>query len=195
MVANVDSGDAAWVRVLARSTLVVTGVGCAALAVALYVPGLTSQWLMELVGRIPLLGMVGVQLLAALHAYRNRKVYVLGALSLSLVVGATFVLSFFLIARGLPMRVPTIVEHYFIVPLGLVAGSIPVTPNGLGTFEAAINALYQIVPSGADVLEGTGTLATLAHRVAMMAVGAVGVLFYVSQRGEMLARRNAVEQQ
>jgi uncharacterized membrane protein YbhN (UPF0104 family) len=85
--------------------------------------------------------------------------------------------------------VPSLLEHYFVLPMALAAGSIPITPNGLGTLELAVNKLYQVVPSGATISPCTGTLAALAHRVAMLVVGVAAVVFYVAQRSDLREER------
>lgn len=181
-------GDpATTVAVLCRLTLITTAVGATAILLVLFHPGFTGDWLVRLVGRVPLIGAIGVQFVAALAAYRDRKRQLLAAFLLSVVVDTFFIVSMYLVASGLPIRVPTLGEHFLVVPLALVAGSIPITPSGLGTLELAVNALYQVVPSGVEIVDGTGTIVTLAHRVGMMIVASIGVLFYASQRSRRTA--------
>ena len=86
------------------------------------------------------------------------------------------------IAGPLP---PTFAQHLLIVPVANMAGAIPATPSGLGTLEAAAEALYQAVPRNPGIAPGDGTLVALAHRVTMIAVAVIGMAYYVSQRSEL----------
>jgi hypothetical protein len=190
MVIDVGPVESTAVTVLFRLTLICTAVGWGGFALVLILPSFGNGRWMNLVERIPVVGTVGLQLVLSLAAYRNHKLELLKAFLLSVVVDTFFIVSFFLVAAGLPMHVPTLTEHFFVVPLSLVAGSIPITPSGLGTLEAAVEALYQIVPSDVAITPGTGTIAALAHRVGMMLVAAIGVAFYVSQRTAVSAEVN-----
>jgi hypothetical protein len=190
MVIDVGPVESTAVTVLFRLTLICTAVGWGGFALVLFLPSFGNGRWMNLVERIPVVGTVGLQLVLSLAAYRNHKLELLKAFLLSVVVDTFFIVSFFLVAAGLPMHVPTLTEHFFVVPLSLVAGSIPITPSGLGTLEAAVEALYQIVPSDVAITSGTGTIAALAHRVGMMLVAAIGVAFYVSQRTAVSAEIN-----
>jgi uncharacterized membrane protein YbhN (UPF0104 family) len=80
-----------------------------------------------------------------------------------------------------------------IVPAANMAGAIPATPSGLGTLEAAVEALYQAVPGNSGILPGDGTLVALAHRVTMIAVAMIGMIYYLSQRAELSDVLNEVE--
>jgi hypothetical protein len=66
-----------------------------------------------------------------------------------------------------------------------MVGAIPATPNGLGTKEAAVDLLYRTIPSGKNIVEGVGTMVTLAHRVTEMAVAILGLIYYLSHRKEV----------
>lgn len=61
----------------------------------------------------------------------------------------------------------------FLIPLGDVANSLPLTPGGLGVGEAAFGALFSLagLPHGADIL--------LGWRVVTILVGLLGLLFYL----------------
>jgi uncharacterized membrane protein YbhN (UPF0104 family) len=193
LVMGLDRTSSTAVILLCRVTVGCTVVACAGLAVVLFLPGITGDRVVRLAGRIPLAGPIAVQLISALQAYRSRKRMLLWAFLLSVVVDTFFIVSFYFIGRGLPVRAPTMAEHFFIVPLSVAAGAIPITPSGFGTLEAAMEALYQAVPSGATVTPGDGTIVTLAHRVGMMIVAAIGLLFYITQRAELRKEVESVE--
>jgi hypothetical protein len=81
-----------------------------------------------------------------------------------------------------------------IIPVTLLAGAIPATPNGLGTLEAAAEALYRQIPLESGVIHGDGTMVALAQRVTMIAVAVVGMIYYLSRRGNLSKVIHDVEQ-
>ena len=88
----------------------------------------------------------------------------------------------------MPVHAPTFAQHLLIVPVANMAGAIPATPSGLGDAgSGGRSALYQAVPGNSGIVPGDGTLVALAHRVTMIAVAMIGMVYYVSQRAELQA--------
>lgn len=156
------------------------GLACAALL--LFAPALTGPRLIDWGRSIPLVGTILSRLLGAARAYRDQKQMLLNACLISFAVDLLYVVSFFLVARGLAVRAPTFVEHLMIVPVASLAGAIPITPAGLGTLELATDRLYDAMPG---VETGVGTIVTLAHRLTMVAVAVLGLIYYFAYRAEV----------
>lgn len=171
------------VAALCNAVYFLTALGAAAFCLLL-VKGFTGGRATQIASRVPIIGQHAVRLIAAVRIYRSRLPVVFVALAMSLGVHSLLTLSIFCIARGFPSAAPTLAEHFFIVPISMVAGAIPITPNGLGTFELAIENLYQIVPQVA-VAPGTGTVTALGYRVVTLGVAAVGGLVYLASRREI----------
>jgi glycosyltransferase 2 family protein len=95
------------------------------------------------------------------------------------------------VAHGLPGVVPSAAEHFLIVPLSNVAGAIPITPNGLGTFELAMDSLYVFLGGDRGVVQGTGTIVALGYRFTNIAVAAGAAVYYVSASGGLAGLRVA----
>ncbi|MFG0262618.1 MAG: lysylphosphatidylglycerol synthase transmembrane domain-containing protein, partial [Novipirellula sp. JB048] len=81
-----------------------------------------------------------------LRMFQHHPIAFLISILMSLGVHAAMILSMYLIARGLYADPPTLVEHFVIVPIGMLAAAMPITPAGLGVYEATIAWLYKIVP-------------------------------------------------
>lgn len=171
------------VRILCRLALLATGVGGLAVLMLL-VPGFTSGAVSEFLTSLPKCGPLLGKLITAVRIYRRKWGVVVLALAMSLFSHGLFALSLYLIAAAMFTHVPTLWEHFFIVPLGLVAGALPFTPAGFGTFEFAIEKLYQLVPttSPADV---SGVLVALVYRLMTILVASLGMLVYWSSRSEV----------
>ncbi len=181
------------VALLCKAVLLATAIGIGGICLLL-TPGMSGTRISGWAAAVPWVGTTMAQLINAVRAYREQKMLLLAATLVCLVVDVLFVFSFFLIASGLPMEAPSFADHLFVVPLSAMAGAIPATPNGLGTMEAAVDALYQAVPSGANGSPGDGTLATLAHRLAMMAVASIGLFYYLSQRADLRRAVTEIEE-
>jgi hypothetical protein len=182
--------------VLCNLILLATAVGWGGTLLLLFVPALLGPKLIGWVESVPWVGPTIHRLIDAVRAYRDQKPRLLAAGALSLVVDLLFVLSFYLVARGLPVHAPSLAQHLVIVPVANMAGALPLTPSGLGTMEAAAEVLYRAVPGGEASVPGDGTLVTLGHRVTMMAVALLGLLIYASQRAkwrDMIAEAEEME--
>jgi uncharacterized membrane protein YbhN (UPF0104 family) len=173
------------VALLCRTILLATAIAFVGTAFLLFVPALTGEWIRGLAGRVPLVGATGARLIGAVEAYRDQKGQLFKAAAIGLVVDALFVLSFYLVAQGLPVHAPTLAQHMFIVPVANMAGAIPATPSGLGTLEAAVEALYQAVSAGTEIAKGDGTLVALGQRLTMIAVATIGMTYYLSHRAKL----------
>jgi uncharacterized protein (TIRG00374 family) len=169
-------------RGLCQLILVSTAGGLVAVALLVFVPSFTGPRIVDWARAIPLLGSTIARLLTAAGTYRNQKQMLLHAGAVSFLVDLLYVASFFLVARGLPMRAPTFAEHLVIVPVASLAGAIPITPAGLGTLELATDKLYSAMH---NVEQGVGTIVTLAHRLTMAAVAVVGLVYYFAYRAEV----------
>ncbi len=96
-------------------------------------------------GRIPKVGPVILQISEAMLAYRRRALTLLGALVISVVVHGLYVSVLRLLGLGLVGDlVPTNVLMV-VVPLALAAGTLPLTPGGIGVTEVAIDEILEWV--------------------------------------------------
>jgi hypothetical protein len=71
--------------------------------------------------------------------------------------------------------VPSLMEHFVLVPLGLVMQAIIPTPGGAGAGEWGFGALYVLF--GAS--EAAGVLGSLVQRVFAWVLGLVGYVVYL----------------
>lgn len=183
-VAILFGGRSGWdadVRTMCNLTLVATVAGTVAIAVVL-LPGWDRSSLMKTAYRIPKIGHVLQRLANALQVYRGKRGMVALVATISLAVHVAFATSLYLSAAAIFPQHPTMTDHFIIVPLSLTAGALPLAPAGLGTFEAAMKILYQVIPSQGG---GDGFLVALVFRVTTIAIAAVGVVYYWLGRREV----------
>jgi hypothetical protein len=110
-----------------------------------------------------------------------------GSVALAMVISwagfVGFVLSFYFWAHVLwdgkaDNPLPTLTQHFLLVPVGLIIMAMPLFPGGAGIGEAGFGALYgwfRCEPAG-------GVLGTLVWRVNTWVLGLFGYLVYLQMR-------------
>lgn len=169
--------------VVRNTTFVATFVGGLGLAFVLS-PGFTTGPLAEMLGKIPKLGHLLQELIAAIRAYRRQPGLLLATGVIGLGVHALIAVAVYWLAVGFFPDAPTLSEHLVIVPLSNLVGALPFTPAGLGTYEIAMETLYRIVPANPSV---PGVTVALLYRLLTIGVAAIGVVVYWTSRREFAA--------
>nr|WP_315852699.1 lysylphosphatidylglycerol synthase transmembrane domain-containing protein [Allorhodopirellula solitaria] len=98
------------------------------------------------------------------------------SLLMSVCVQGLFVLSMYLIATSMYASPPTLAEHFVIVPIGMLASALPITPAGIGVLEVTIETLYHLVPARAT--DASGTLVALVFELVKLVIAGFGMIFY-----------------
>lgn len=166
------------VRVLCKVILATAAVCWSVAALLLAVPALSGENVTRWASSIPVVGNIATRLLGTVRTYRMQRRALASAFSISVVMAISFVTSFYMCARGLPVHEPTWSEHLVIVPTAALVGAIPITPSGLGTTELAFKELYKAMPGGDKSRDADGTMVALARRATEIAVALVGLVFY-----------------
>jgi uncharacterized membrane protein YbhN (UPF0104 family) len=134
-------------------------------------------------GRLPKVGHSAAEFWRAVWMYRCRQKSVALALLISWVGFIGFVGAFYCCARALwdgdlAQPVPSLLQHFLIVPMGLVIQAIPGSPGGAGIGELGFGILYQWFGYSA----GLGQMSTLLQRVITWTLGFLGYLIYARMR-------------
>lgn len=170
------------------TTLVVSLAAIGTIGIALLMtPALTGPRMRERLQKIPGAGHTLARLFGAADAYRHERRYLFVAIAIACCTHLCLVSAIWLIGQGLPITAPTLAATFLVGPLSLCAGAIPLTPAGLGTFEAAMNQLYQSVGS----LPGDGLLVAICYRAMTYVVAGIGAVYYITARKKV---REALEE-
>ena len=115
--------------------------------------------------------------------YRKRPGAILAALGLSLVghTGWVFMFHFAIQTFETPNaseNLGTLVHHFMIVPVGLVARALIPTPGGIGGGEAVYGKLYEMIGRPAS----NGIMGSLAQRIVEWTLGLVGAIVFTRMR-------------
>jgi uncharacterized membrane protein YbhN (UPF0104 family) len=162
--------------------------------------GLLPSWRAERFAgrleRLPKVGGTAAELWRAGWMYRCRPRAVFGVLALSWIGHVGFVFLFYCAALTLWQpdsgeQIPTLTQHFLIVPIGLVIQAAPFFPGGAGIGELGFGLLYQWLGCS----EASGVLGSLVQRVINWTLGLLGYLTYLRMRATLQSALNREEDQ
>ncbi len=137
--------------------------------------------------RLPRVGGSAAEFWRAVWMYRCRQATVAAVLGLSWIGHVGFVFAFWCSANVLwnPElgAIPSLAEHFLLVPIGLVVQALVPTPGGAGGGEWGFGALYKVFGCS----EVNGVLGSLVKRVFDWLYGLIGYLVYLRMRGTLPA--------
>jgi hypothetical protein len=164
-------------KTMATLIAIFAAVGTLGIGV-LMTPVFTRPRMREAAGRVPGIGATLVKLIDAAAAYRSHRTYLFAAIFAACCTHTLLVTAIWLTGRGLPLDAPNLGATFLVGPMSLTAGAIPLTPSGLGTFEAAMEELYRLVGSSA----GVGASVAITYRAMTYVMAGVGAIYYISAR-------------
>jgi uncharacterized protein (TIRG00374 family) len=184
-LSNISVRDPAQLAAVRTLCWVTVGLAIAGtigiIVVALPTFGTSPLW--EALQRVPRLGPIVERVTTAIKIYRNRPGLMGGIGVMSLATHCLFVLSVYAVARGLYTETPTLGMHFVVVPIAMVANTLPL-PGGIGAFEASLDFLYAgVSPPGAPPQQGF--VVALGYRFCTLLVALIGVVFYLTRRREV----------
>jgi uncharacterized protein (TIRG00374 family) len=162
---------------MGRTVIGLALVGTAGIAM-LMTPAFTGPSVRGWAGRLPAIGHTLQRLIDAAAAYRNSRRYLFAGIAIACATHTLLVTSIWLIGLGLPVKAPDLTTTFVVGPLSLAAGAVPITPSGLGVFEAALGQLFKAV----GLAEGDGYLVGLTSRVMTYVMAALGAVYYLNAR-------------
>ena len=165
-----------------KTVVVLTIVGGLGILLLL-LPSQFTDWLFEPMSKWPLVGNVVIRVRAALALYRKRRLWLLIVFVLGVTIHMMMAMTIRWIDLALHPEVPKLAEHMIISPLASVASAAPV-PGGLGTYEAAMDFLFQRLPSKPTV-DGQGLHVAIVYRLITIVIAAIGAVYYALNRGEI----------
>jgi uncharacterized membrane protein YbhN (UPF0104 family) len=171
-----SAGTAAVIVGVAVTIVVVSAIVWALLGL---LPDWRAQRFAGRLKKLPAAGHAASEFWRAVWIYRKRPNCVAIVMLLTCIGQAGFVLAFYCGAcafwsteQGL---LPTLRQHFLIVPMGLVLQALVPTPGGAGGGEWAFGALYLLFGSA----EANGVLASLVRRLMDWSLGLAGYVVYL----------------
>jgi uncharacterized membrane protein YbhN (UPF0104 family) len=154
--------------------------------------GLLPDWRAErFAGRLkklPVAGHAASEFWRAVWIYRRRQKCVAVVMLLTCLGHVGFVLAFYCGTHALWSAeqgpLPSLMQLFLIVPMGLVLQALVPTPGGAGGGEWAFGALYVLFGAA----EANGVLASLVRRVLEWSLGLAGYAVYLWTRSDLPAK-------
>jgi hypothetical protein len=133
--------------------------------------------------RLPKVGHAAAEFWRAVWMYRCQQRYVAASMLISWVGHVGFVLTFYFSVLTLwdpssGLKIPSLAEHFLIVPIGLVIQAMPLFPGGAGIGELGFGGLY----SWLGCPPVSGVLGSLVQRVITWVLGLFGYLVYLRMK-------------
>lgn len=136
----------------------------------------------ERLTQLPVVGPTLAEFWRAVWMYRSRQATVAVVLLITWGGQVGFLTSFYfgLLAFWSPVMgsIPTYVEHFLLVPMGVVMQALMPTPGGAGGGEWGFGALYLLFRAA----EANGVLASLIQRLFAWVVGFIGYGVFLAYR-------------
>ena len=141
----------------------------------------------KIAGFIPIIGDLLQKTATATLLYRRRKFILLQAFAATLIVHSLFAVSLYCFAQGLYSDVPSLVNHVVLYCSANVGSIIPLSA---GPFEYFLDELYPLFNNDATLSFTTGYGATIGvvYRLSVVAVAALGVVYYYATRTKSNAK-------
>jgi glycosyltransferase 2 family protein len=155
-------------------------IGCLVAWISLAASQKSAVAVERLAHRLPGSAIIS-RVIESLLEYRDRPFVVLQAIAVSMVAQGLSCLAFYLSASALGYTSIPVRSCLLVVPLGLVATAIPVSPGGIGVGQAAFYALFSLVPGASGAMGANICTVFQCLTVLMNLTGSVFYLTYKRQ--------------
>lgn len=155
--------------------------------IAMLTPSLTHHPLVRKLEGLPLVGKPFGEMLHGVELYQSAKGTLAAALGISVVCHAGIIVGFYFCAVALQPIVPSLLTHFYFMPIAETLSVFIPTPAGIGALEGAIQKFYGVLLQGKLPLkeaEAAGFIAAMAFRAVTLVVAALGGVYYAASRGE-----------
>ena len=120
--------------------------------------------------------------------YRERIGLVVAMLGVATFVHALFVLAFYCASSAIFEDLPTLAQHYLMVPLVLFTTAVPIPFGAIGVVEGVSERLFAMVH------HRDGAIAMMAFRLLMYASGILSAGVYLANLRQVRVLRNVAEE-
>ncbi len=174
-----------WIR---RGAWLFTFVGVGALGLVAFVGHRLPT---KLLHRLPLVGKLAYRMASAGLLFEGRPRLVVELMGMSCVVHALLTIGMYIVSISLYSNAPSLREHFLTVPPAFAAAALPLAPGGLGVQEMAVAKLFEELPNLSQ--DFTGLVVAIVFRIEIIAIAAIGGIFYLMGARELNAMEGLEE--
>jgi len=138
---------------------------------------------LDLLVRIPIVGSKLYKIAKACLVFQDRPRLASAMIAQSLCVHSALTSALWLVSSALYSDseiLPSLLEHFLAVPPALLAGTLPITPGGLGLQEVWIDLLFKQIPTVSN--EFSGLIVATMYRAILLVVALIGGIIYLASR-------------
>ena len=172
--------------------------------VLMFIPSFTHSRLMHWLTTWKFVGRIVKELMDSIQLYQGKPHVVIGAVALGLLGHLGFLTSFYFCAQSLHQGqvYPGFIDHVVGLPLPEAVSAVAPLPGGAGALEGAVGWFYWQHQKSLDAnstekqlkaANDNGFLTTLIYRLTTFIMGAIGLVWYFSSKGEIQKAMHDVE--
>lgn len=158
-----------------------SAVSIVSLLVAVYAGKWLDPWIDWAEQRLPWIGPVLARMARAVRLLKKTPSAIPVLMLSSIVVHGMLTYCVCMISWGIYPDCPSLKQHFLVVPVGMAAGAVPLTPGGVGIQEGAIVGLFKRLPSLPETY--SPVLVATIYRLITLAIAGVGLAYYVASHG------------
>ncbi len=147
-------------------------LGFAGLWLFLFFPGIRNFWLFAVLKKIPKIGELVDRAMEAAALYSHQKTVIVKAIGFSICTNLLFAITIWLVSCSVSQKAPSLLEHFVIAPIAMVANSIPL-PGGVGGMEVALTAMYDSYKASG------GAIVAICYRLCILFVSLIGWIIWL----------------
>ncbi len=170
------------IATIAKATYLLTAAGTIGCVIILTPAIAKSTWVLRLT-EIPRFGTRFQRLLDAIQLFRDNRITLLAIGVLSLLVHILSAMGVYFAATGLYAETPSMADMFVANPIASVFAALPISPGGLGTYELAMDYMYNHLSPPSE--QGRGIVVASCFRIATIMVAMIGVVFYWTHHREV----------
>lgn len=137
-----------------------------------------SRWIKTFFDKIPL-GSKFKKIYEAVHSYQKSPGYFFKACVLTMATQVAAIFFFVMTGSALGLDNVPVVTYMFVIPLGLIATALPISPAGIGVGQAVFLVLFNWSLGFESQL---GPSLITAHQLLTFVLGIVGAYFYFRRK-------------
>ena len=170
------------IAVIASGTYLLTTIFTIA-AVLVLIPPVAKSRLAQRFTQIPRIGPAFQRLLNAVYLFQDNKLGLAAIGGMSLGVHILIALAIYFAATGLYADNAADGGYFCRQPNRVRSSALPITPGGLGSYELAMDYVYDLL-SPADA-QGRGIVVASCYRLGTFLVAAIGIVFFWLRHREL----------
>lgn len=164
------------------SSGIVSIASVAVLLVTVFAGGWFDAWILWMENRLPWIGSGLARMLRAVRLLRKSPKAIPILIVSSVAVHGLMTYCVCLVSWGIYPDSPSMRQHFMVIPPGMAAGALPITPGGIGIQEGAIVGLFRSLPQLPESY--SPVLVAALYRLMTIAIAGVGIAYYVASHGK-----------